>query len=803
MGTFWQDVRYGIRMLAKSPGFTAVAALTLALGIGANAAIFSLVHGLLFTGLPYREPDRLIQIWDTKPERGWNHVSISYVNFRDWEARNRTFESMALYDGAAFNLTGTDEPVRLVGALATANLFSVLGRTPALGRAFLPEEDRPGASPVAVLSHGLWQRRFAADPRILGRTITLDGEARTVVGVMPDDFYFPSEGTELWVPQRLDPAKASRGSRSYAAIGRLKPGVTLEQARADMAGITAQLAEEYPDDNKGWGVALSTRYEEMFGEDVRVIMIMLLLSVAFVLLIACANVANLLLARAASREREMAVRMALGGGRIRLLRQLLTESVLLAALGGIGGVFVAYWGIRGLLLIAPPDVPHLSRIQLDPTVLAYTAVIALFTGVIFGLAPALHGTRLRLQEVLKEGRGSSGGARHRALKSLVVSEVALALVLLIGGGLMARSFVEQVKVKPGFRTDNLLTMRVSLPPLKYETPPRQASFFRDALGRIAALPGVRAAAAVQTLPLGGSNSWRGVDIEGRPVADPGDRISIGYLIVTPDYFRAMDTPLLHGRFFTAQDAENSPRVAIVNETAARQYWPQDRSPVGRRIRFSSEEEPWMTVVGVVRDVRHQSLSRPPRAELYLPHEQEPTRAMTLVAWTASDPLGLAPAVREAVWAVDRDQPVYSVMSMQQVLDERVDGQKATAQVMGTLSLLALVLASVGIYGVVAYMVSERTHEIGIRMALGARQRDVFRLVLRQGMRLVGIGLVIGLAAAVGVMRLLASILFGVTPTDPLTYASVTVFLLGVAAAASYLPARRAMRVDPMIALRYE
>ena len=805
METLWQDIRYGLRMLSKSPFFTGLAALTLALGIGANAAIFSTVNGLLFTGLPYPEADRVIQIWDANKERGWTGASISFQNFRDWRERNRTFEDMALYSGAAHNLTGAGEPVRIRSVIASTNLFSVLKRTPALGRAFVEKEDEPGASPVVILSHGLWQRSFAGDKNILGKTIALDGEPHTVVGVMPADFYFPGAQTEAWMPHRLDPAKWPRGSRSFAAVGRLKARVTLEQARAEMTNLAAQLAQEFPDENKGWSVNLITRFDEMFDEDLQVIMAMLYVSVGFVLLIACANVANLLLARAATREREIAIRMALGGGRVRLLRQMLTESVLLAVLGGIGGVVVAYWSIRGILVIAPPDMPNAAHITLSPTVLFYTAAISLLTGLIFGIAPALQATRPNLQEALKEaGRTGSGGSRHSALKTLVVTEVALALVLLICGGLMVRSFVAQVKTEPGFDTKNLLTMRVSLPPLKYDTPAKQAAFYREAVERLAALPGVEAAAAVQTLPLDGSNSWRGVDIEGHPVTDPGQRISVGYLIVTPDYFRAMKIPLLHGRAFTEQDAENAPRGIIVNETMARQYWPEQPNAVGRRVRFTTnDKEPWMTVIGVVRDVRHQNLARPPRPELYVTHAQFPTRAMTLVVRTKTEPLALASAAREAITAVDRDQPIYALRTMEQVITDRVAGEKATAQVMGILSLLALALAAVGIYGVIAYTVSERTQEIGIRMALGAQQGDILRLVLRQGMALVGIGVALGLGGAFGLMRLLQSILVGVTPTDPLTYSTNAVFLLIVALLASYFPARRAMRVSPIEALRYE
>ena len=806
METLWQDLRYGARMLARNPGFTAVAVLTLALGIGANASIFSVVNGILLGPLPYPEADRLVQLYAAKPSKGWDDFAVSHPDFLDWSEQNESFEGMAIYRGRSLSLTGEGEPERLRGLAASANLFSVLGRSPAQGRAFRAEEDRPGADRVAVLSHGLWERRFGSDPDLLGRTLILDGVAHTVVGIMPADFFFPSPRTELWVPLALAPAKQNRGSHSYEAIGRLKPGVTLQTGRAELNTIAQRLEQEYPDSNTGWGVAANSRYDEIFDDDLQLTLSMLFLAVGFVLLIVCANVANLLLARAATREKEIAVRVALGARRFRLIRQFLTESVLLALLGGLGGLVVAMWGVDALKAIAPDDVPRIDQISLDGTVLLYTLGVSLLTGLIFGLAPAIQTTKPDLHEALKEGgRTSGGGSRHRLLKTLVVSEVALAVMLIVVGGLMIRSFLLMQRTDPGFDVENLLTLRINLLEAKYPEERQRASFYQQVLERIETLPGVESASAVNTIPLGGSNSWTSITIEGRVPADPKEKLFVGYLVITPHYSRSMGIPLLQGRGFNRRDAADAPEVVLINQTMARRFWPEEELVLGRRFKGgdADSESPWLTVMGVVADVKHQNLAQPPRPEMYLPHAQTPSGGMTVVVRAAGDPAGYASSVRGKIWEVDPNLPVFAVRSLAEVVDMRTAGTRATAQVMGVLAGVALMLAAVGIYGVISYSVSQRTHEIGIRMALGASPRDIFKLVVRQGVILVGSGLLLGLVGALALARVMSSVLFGVTSTDVTTYASTVLVLVGAALLACYVPARRATRVEPLVALRYE
>jgi putative ABC transport system permease protein len=806
METLWQDLRYGFRMLARNPGFTTVAVLTLALGIGANASIFSVVNGILLGPLPYPEADRLVQLYAAKPSKGWDDFAVSHPDFLDWSEQNESFEGMAIYRGRSLSLTGEGEPERLRGLAASAKLFSVLGRSPAQGRAFRVEEDRPGADRVAVLSHGLWERRFGSDPDLLGRTLILDGVAHTVVGIMPADFFFPSPRTELWVPLALDPAKQNRGSHSYEAIGRLKPGVTLPAGRAELNTIAQRLEQEYPDSNAGWRVSVISLYDELFDDDLQLILSMLFLAVGFVLLIVCANVANLLLARAATREKEIAVRVALGARRFRLIRQFLTESVLLALLGGLGGLVVAMWGVDVLKAIAPDDVPRIDQISLDGTVLLYTLGVSLLTGLIFGLAPAIQTTKPDLHEALKEGgRISGGGSRHRLLKTLVVSEVALAVMLIVVGGLMIRSFLLMQRTDPGFDTEHLLTLRINLLEAKYPEEHQRASFYQQVLERVETLPGVESAAAVNTIPLGGNNSWTSITIEGRVPTDPKEKLFVGYLVITPHYLRSMGIPLLQGRSFNRQDVADAPKVVLINQTMARRFWPEEETAVGRRFKGgdADSESPWLTVVGVVADVKHQNLAQPPRPEMYLPHAQTPSGGMTVVVRAAGDPAGYTSGVRGKVWEVDPNLPVFAVRSMAEVVDRRTAGTRATAQIMGVLAGVALMLAAVGIYGVISYSVSQRTHEIGIRMALGASPRDIFKLVVRQGVILVGSGLLLGLVGALALARVMSSVLFGVTSTDVTTYAGTVLVLVGAALLACYIPARRATRVDPLVALRYE
>jgi len=802
--TLVQDIRYGVRLLFKSPGFTLIAAFTLALGIGANSAIFSAVKGVILSVLPYPEADRLVRVMSAAPKRGFSNIGVSYRDFEDWRRENRCFESMALFGGGGVNLTGAGEPEGLLGIFCSSALFDTLKRPPGLGRAFTPEEEKPGGDRVVVISNGLWKRRFAGDPRIVGSAISLDGVPHTVIGVMPADFFFPGPRNEIWLPHRIDPAKALRGSRGYAAVARIKAGVSLDSARAEMAGIGLRLAREYPDTNDGTEVSLRDLRRVSMGEAEMIWMTLVYLGVTFVLLIACANVANLLLARATSRAKEIAIRMSIGSGRVRLLRQLLTESVLLALLGGISGMFVGYWCLKALLAIAPSDTPNRDRIFMDQVSMLYTIGLALLSGVIFGLAPALQATGRAATDALKEGgRASTGKRRHRLLNAFVIAEVAMAAILLVSGTLMVRTFIAQTTVDPGFDTRNLLTLRIIMPSYRYGTPAQQRTFLQDLLARAGTIPGIQAIAAVQTLPLEGSSSDDVFSIEGRPPALPGEKLWTGVRIVEADYFRTMGIPLLLGRAFSEADGE-AQQAAIINQTMARRYFASDSNPIGRRILLGEgPERKWVPIVGIVADVHHRDLGVPPQPEIYVPYAQRPTRRMTVVARTAGDPLTYAAAVRSAIWSVDPDQPVSMIRSMEQVVADSVSEVRAVAEVMGALSFFALVLAAVGIYGVVSFVVGERTQEIGVRIAFGAQTKDVCILVLRRGFSLVLFGLMIGTPGALASMRLLRSQLFGVTPNDPVSYLATAIALLLVGVIATLVPIRRAIAVDPLVALRCE
>jgi putative ABC transport system permease protein len=805
MHTFWQDVRYAARMMAKSPGFTLIAALTLALGIGANASIFSVVNGLLLSPLPYPEPDRLVRVYATNAGQGWDDVNVNPLDVRDWAAQSQLFEGMALYDILSLNLTGVGEPERVQAAAVEANLLPLLGVAPALGRQFRPEEDQPGAGRVVLLTPGFWERAFAADPGVLGRTLTLDGNAYTIVGVLPRSFTFFYEPIELIVPLALDTAGLDRGPGYLRALGRLKPGVSLPEAQAELDAITQRNAQAYPDTEAGWGARAERLYDEIFDNTLRLILAVLMVGVSAVLLIACVNIANLLLSRAATREREVAIRAALGAGRRRLVRQLLTESLLLALLGGAAGVVVTLWGVEVLKRMVPAGTPRADQVLLDANVLSYALGVTLLTAILFGLVPAWHASRTDVHSTLKEGARSSGGAsRHRLLRLLVTAEVALALVLLSVGALMVRSFGSLTRVDPGFRVANLLTADLDLPESKYKEAPVRAAFYRDVLERVRSLPGVRSAAGVNTIPLAGSNSWSRITPEGDAPASESEAIFAGYMVITPDYFKTLGIPLLSGRDLEPGDTAEAPLVVVVNQTLAQRLWPND-DPIGKRLKrgAADSKRPWMRVVGVARDVRHQDLDRPPRLEMYLPDTQAPPEDMFLLARTEGDPLAHAAALREQVWAVDPDQPVSNLRTMAAIVDERLVGARASAQVMSFLALAAVVLAAVGVYGVISYSVSERTHEIGVRMALGATPGDVFRLVLRQGMIPIGIGILLGAAGALAAGRAMGSLLFGVSPSDPPTLLLTVGLLVLVAGLACYVPARRATRVDPMTALRYE
>jgi putative ABC transport system permease protein len=806
METTWHDLRFAARMLAKKPGFTLVAVVALALGIGANTAIFSVVNSVLLEPLPYREPERLMMVWEDATSLGYPRDTPAPANFVDWRDQNSVFEGMAASASETFNITGDGEPEKIEAARVSAGLFRLLGVMPASGRDFAAEEDQPGGERVAVISHGLWQRRYGARPEVVGGTVTLDGEPHTVVGIMPPRFEFPSRGVDVWVPIALGGEEAaSRGNHYLEVVARLKPGVNPAQAQSDMDAVARRLQELYPDTNTGLGVAVVPLHEQLVGE-IRPALLILLGAVGLVLLIACANVANLLLARAAARYREAAVRAALGAGRLRLVRQFLTESLLIAMLGGAAGLLLAFAGLRVLAAFIPEEISLAREISLDPRVLAFTVAISAATGIVFGLVPALQASSPNLNDSLKEGgRDPSAAGKSRARSTLVISEVALALVLLIGAGLLINSFVRLQSVDPGFRSDNLLTMSVVLPDTKYPDASRRAAFYDQTLARVGALPGVESAAVVTRLPLtfkGNANSY---SVEGFPEPSPDQRPIAVTRVISPDYFRAMGIAVLRGRHFTPQDREDSGNVVVVNETFANRYWPGD-DPVGKRIKMGSlsSDAPWLTIVGVAADVRQFELSAPPRPQMYLPYTQlDFFSPRDLVVRTASDPLALATAVRNEVWAVDPDQPVSNVRTMGSIVAESLARQRFSMLLLAIFAGVALALAAVGIYGVLSYTVTQRTREIGIRMALGAERRDVMRLVVGQGFRLVVIGLAIGIVAALGLSRLMASLLFGVSPSDPATFLAVPAVLAAVALVASYVPARRATRVDPMRALRYE
>ena len=806
MQTIWKDLQYAARLLGKHPGFTTIAVATLALGIGVNTAIFSIVKGFLYAEYPYAAQHELVNIREANPTRGWDRVSVGFGNYVQWKEQNESFTGMAAHDGSSFALTGQGEPQRVFGERATANLFTVLGRKAAMGQTFRDGDDAPGADKVVVLSHGLWQRHFGGED-VVGRSINLDEEPYTVIGIMPGDFFFPEPDSELWVPLEITgELREARGSHQYDAIGRLAPGVSLTAANVELRSIAERLAQDYPDTNAGWSVGVTNIREALVGGDGYIMLTIVYLAVSFVLLIACANVANLLLARAATREKEIAVRMALGARRSRLIRQLLTESSLLALIGGAAGTLAAYASFTFIVRLIPEGDSAQAFIKLDGTAFFYTFALALGTGLLFGVVPAFHATRTNLHDSLKQGgRNAADGSRHRLLKSLVVLEVALAVVLLTGGGLMVRSYQNMMDANPGFETANLLTMRVSLAGTRYSESHQRTSFFEAAIQELQRIPGVKTAAAVQSLPLVGSNSWSSILIEGMPLPEPGEEISVGYLVTAGPYFNTLGIQLLHGRFFSDQDTPDSMPVIIVNQTFVQKHWAGEDNHLGKRIKIgdTDSDNPWRTVVGIVSDVYHRNVQTPPRAEIFLPNAQRSRRDMTLVARTESEPLQVAAAARKAVWAVDANIPVYRVSSVRGRIEDRRSGDRAVAEIMGGVAFLALVLAAVGIYGVIAFSVSERTQEFGIRMALGAGARDILKMVLRQGLFLVGVGLALGMLGAYGTMKLLQSIIFGISSGDPVTYVGLPLLLLAVALLASYVPARRATRVDPMVALRYE
>ena len=800
----WQDLRFGARMLLKQPGFTSIAALTLSLGVGANTAIFSVVNALLLRPLPFVESERLVLL--AEKSRTGGRLDASYPNFVDWRARAQSFEGMAASHPRSFILTGEDKAARIRGRSANWNFFQLLGVKPQQGRLFSEADDRYGAARTVIVSHGFWQGRLGGDANVIGETLRLTGEAYTVIGVAPPGFeYFGT--ADVYAPLNLfvspDSGFVNRGSSAsnFNAVARLKPGVTLQQANSEMDALGRQLAQEYPKVNEGKS-AMAEQLQDVMSEGVRRSLWVLLGAVGFILLIACINVANLLLVRAAERQKELAVRLALGAGRGRIVRQLLSESLLIAALGAAAGLLLGRWMLAGLLTLAPPEIPGLSRVGLDNGALLFTLGLAALTSLLFGLAPALQASRTDIQTTLKDGgRLTTGAARAGTRKALLIAEVGLSLVLLAGAGLLVRSMYNLLRVDLGFNADNLLTMRLSLAGGKYD-PQKSRVFYDECLARVRAVPGAQSAALAHSLPIQGTN-WSGEFVAAdKPAPSRADMPESDYLRVSANYFETMGIRLLRGRLFTAADTPESAPVIIINETLARRIWPGE-DPVGKRVKQGSEIEdsPWREVVGVVNDVKMNGVDLPTTMQTYLPFSQMPGESLGLIVRAERNPTALASAVEQAIHAIDKDLPVYSIFTMDQLLGNSLAQRRLTLILMASFAALAMLLAAVGVYGVIAYTVRQRTNELGIRMALGARAGDVLKLILRDGLKLVSIGVALGLAAAFALTRWMESLLFEVRPTDPLTFCLIAVVLLCVALMACWVPARRATQVDPLLALR--
>ncbi len=807
--TLFQDLRYGLRILAKNPGFTAVAVLTLALGIGANSTIFTVVNAALIHPLPFRDANRLVTQWGNFPAIGYSGpLRTCDRDYAGWRDQNQVFDQIGAYGDWTVSMTGAGDPVRLLGAQTTASLFPMLGMSPAIGRGFSSDEEQPGHSHVALLSDKLWRGRFHADPAILGKSVTFDNEPYTVVGVMPADFGFPNE-SDFWTPI---PLTNQCSNATLQVIGRLKPGVTIERAQADVSVISRRLDQDHGSSN--WQVTLLPLVRVM-GADLRPVLLILLAAVGLVLLIACANVANLLLARAAGRQREIAIRSALGASRRRIIFQLLAESVFLALLGGAAGLVLAVWGHELLAasvallprnLGSPSVMARIASVGVDRWVLGFTLIVSLLTGIVFGSAPSIQASKPELNETLKEsGRTASASlGRGRVRNALVVGEVAVSLILLIAAGLLVRSLVSLTRVNPGFDPKNVLSMNVNLPESRYQTEAQLIAFEQRALRNLETSPDVRAAGEVFGLPMGGAIIRGDITPEGQSEATPN--IFPYKMVVAGDYFRALGIPLIEGRLFNPSDAVGAPSVAIVSSGMAKRFWP-GKSPLGKRFKPGFPHDAWCTIVGVVGDVRTGGLKEESSLALYLPYEQAPSpflmSNLTFVVRTATDPVSAIPAARRSIQAVDPELPVFDIATMEQLVYRSVAEPRFNAFLLGIFATLALALASVGIYGVMSFAVTQRTHEIGVRIALGAEQQDVVRLIVGRGMLLTVTGVGIGVVGALGLTRFLAGFLFGVRPDDTVTFVLVSALLTGVALLACYIPARRATRVDPIVALRYE
>jgi predicted permease len=803
------DVRYGLRMLRKSPSFTFFAVAVLALGIAANSAIFSIADAVLIRPLPYADANRLVMIWEDASAYGFPKDTPAPGNFSDWKSRNQVFSDVAATGfGGSFNLTGQGLPEKLTGREVTANLFSVLGVTPEFGRDFHPEDDIPGATPVTILSHGLWLRRFGGDPQILGKEISLNYEKCTVIGVMKRGFQFPDREAELWVPERFTKEElANHGSHYLEVVARLKPGVSLKSANADLTVIAHQLEKEHPDSNSKVG-ALAVPLREEFAGDTRPAILMLVGAVCFVLLIACANVANLLLSRATGRRREMAMRLALGATRGRIVQQMLTESVLLAILAGVAGLLLSVWGTRFLAKLIPGGIAPSTGTGVDGRVLLFTLAVTLATGILFGIIPASRVSQFHLTPSLKQGGGQSGvgSGGQRLRDALVICEVALAIVLLAGGALMIRSLQNLYHLDPGFRADHVLVMHTPLPDQKYKTLAQRNAFYDQVLAKVENVPSVVAAGYTTWIPLTNAGGAMGVTLEGKPEPAPGQALIPNVRIISKNYAAALGMKLIEGRLFEKGDGFGKPLVALINQTLARNYWPGE-DPVGKRFKTGryAEKSPWITVAGIVGDIHQAGLDVPARPEMYFPYQQQDDGFSPeyLAVRTSGDPMALAEIVRQQIWAVDKEQPVAGMMPLEDLVDDNLASRRMQASLLSGFAGLALLLVTLGIYAVLSFAVTQRTQEIGVRVALGAQPHDVLRMIFSQGFKLFLIGAAIGLAAAFALSRALVHLLFGVSAYDPASFGSVTLLLAAVALLACYIPARRATRVDPLVALRYE
>lgn len=801
-----RDIKYALRLLWKRPGFTIVAVITLALGIGANTAIFSVINAVLLAPLPYEDSDKLVGVWDRQIISNENQQPVSLPELEDWKEQNQVFEELAITRGVTFNLTQAGETERVTGARVSTNLYTLLRIKPLLGRPFSEAEGKPGAEPVALISYGLWQRRYAADPQIVGRSLQLDGIPCTVVGVLPRGVSYPTADTELVIPFIPQPRESQRANHFLRVIGRLRANVSLSQARTEMDTIAARLEQQYPDASTGWRVQLLPLHEQLVG-NIRPALLVLLGAVGCVLLIACANVANLLLSRAVGRRMELAVRTALGASRWQLIRQLLTESILLSLCGGLFGLLLAVWSVPVLTRLSSGSIPRVEEISVSFRVLLFTLLVSLLTGIIFGLIPAWQSSSKKLTALLREGRrGSTGGLLHRrVLNLLVIAEVALALVLLVGAGLMIRSFASVRQVSPGFDPHGILTAGIGLSPIKYAELPKQATFYQDLLTRIETLPGVVSVAAVSRLPVVATIASSNFTIKGRPVAS-GHEPNANYRVISPRYFQTMGVPFVQGRDFTLRDTKETPDAVIINKTLADQFW-LGQDPLGQYLQLSAETTRWREVVGVVGNEKLSGLDKEIDPAIYVPLTQNTfpnaLRSIFLVVRAEGEPTSLAPSIQKELRSMDQEQALFQVRPLEEVISNSLSQRRFNSLLLVIFGALAGLMAAVGIYGVIAYSVTQRTNEIGIRLALGAQPFDVLKMILGQGIKLTLIGVVIGLVAAFALTRILSSLLYGVSATDPLTFLGVPLLLTAVAALASYLPARRATKVDPCVALRYD